>query len=162
MGLQSFGPTSAGSRINTHETPVGHVFRGTEIIGAWNVRSALRHCSTGECLRILDVTQKFSTGGAVVEKRADSPTIPGGPGHGTWRHIEGLNYGVVLRFYRFFVDGRVADSTVITRRLTLDECCTRFSGTALVEVFDESGTLIQSYGATESGERIEFFKENRQ
>ena len=134
--------------------PTREAVNETAVMGSWKVAITLRNCDDGKRTGMVHAVDIFSAGGALKESGSRTAGAMEGPGHGSWRHVGGGRYDSVLRYYRFDPDGSVAELQRVTRSLQLSADGRRFSGTALLEVFDSHDRLVLSQCATEVAERF--------
>ena len=148
VALAALGGTAGSAGADQQ----GQEQRGIQ--GVWNVTVTIRSCTTEAPLFTGRAVLMFNDGGTLAEisDRSNRST-----GLGTWRHLGGNSFTALEEFidYSAFGPGTFNGTEVITREIELSKNADEYTSTAMGEVYNAAGQLINTTCATATATRFE-------
>ena len=128
--------------------------RHSRIVGVWDAQVAILNCTTGDTLASFRGLHKFELGGTAQVVPATNPTALSA--HvGVWSHVEGNNYKLSFKMFRFDPAGNNIGWQVVRFDIALNEDATAYAGLGRGEVFDSNGNFLGASCPTFTGTRFE-------
>jgi len=115
--------------------------RPDRIVGVWDAQIANLDCNTGVVLASFRGLHKYELGGTAQVVPATNPALLSA--HvGTWRRLQGNNYQLAIKMFRFDAAGNSVGWNVVTFNVALNKEGTAEAGTGQAEVFDSDGNSV--------------------
>jgi hypothetical protein len=133
-------PSITVARTGKHHLRSEH--RSAVIIGTWDVQVSPEGQTPFPALLT------FNRGGGVVATESDAP----GTGLGSWAKTGGNRYALAFKTFIFTPDGQPGGWVVVRSQVTLTE--DKLSGPFKFDVFDPTGTKVQSGSGTATATRF--------
>jgi hypothetical protein len=123
--------------------------------GSWNIQVTGRSCATGDAIRTFPSMFTIHRGGTMSEWGSGNPPATRGLGHGVWNYESRNRYASAFQFFRFNADGTHAGRQVIRQQIRLSNDGNSFTSSAVAQVFDANGNVIQTNCSTGAATRFE-------
>lgn len=114
--------------------------RQDRIVGVWDIQVTVANCVNGTTLFAFPALHQYQFGGTGQVVPASDPAANSAHMM-SWTHLSGNDYLSRFKFYRFDAAGMRTGWTVGTNEVSVDENANVYSGTGIVEVFDNNGNL---------------------
>lgn len=124
------------------------------IVGVWDVQVNLLNCSTGVQFASFRGLNKYELGGTAQVVPATNPTALS-PHVGIWSHVEGNNYRLAFKMFRFDPAGNNIGWQIVRFDVAIDEETSLYAGSGEAKVFDSSGNLVGKSCPTITGTRFQ-------
>ncbi len=128
--------------------------RNDRIVGVWDVQVTIFNCSTGAQLFTFRGLHKYELGGTAQVVPATNPTALSAH-MGIWNHLEGNNYQLVFKMFRYDGAGNNIGWQIGRFNITTDGDATLYAGSGKAEVFDADGNLVGTSCPTLTGSRFQ-------
>lgn len=127
--------------------------RQNRIVGLWDVQVTNLNCSTGAPLGSFRGLHKYELGGTAQVVPATNPALLSA--HvGTWSYVQGNNYQLTFKMFRFDAAGNNIGWIVVKFNLETNEDATVEAGPGQSQVFDSNGNLVGAGCPTLTGTRF--------
>lgn len=128
--------------------------RRNRIVGVWDVQVTLLNCSTGAQFASFRGLNKYELGGTAQVVPATNPTALS-PHVGIWSHVEGNNYRLAFKMFRFDPAGNNIGWQVVRFDIAMNDDASLYAGSGKAEVFDVNGNLVGASCPTLTGARFQ-------
>ncbi|HKS76621.1 MAG TPA: hypothetical protein VJQ82_25630 [Terriglobales bacterium] len=111
------------------------------IVGVWDAQINNLDCNTGALLASFRGLHKYELGGTAQVVPATNPALLSA--HvGTWRHVQGSNYQLSIKMFRFDTAGNSVGWNVVKFNVAINKDGTAEAGSGQSEVFDSDGNSL--------------------
>jgi len=123
------------------------------IVGLWDARITNFDCNTGAPLFSFRGLHKYELGGTVQVVPATNPALLSA--HvGVWRHVQGNNYQLAFKMFRFDAAGNSVGWNVVKFDVAINEDATAEAGSGQSEVLDSNGNKVATTCPAFTGTRF--------
>ncbi len=123
------------------------------IVGLWDVQASNFNCATGALLASFPGLHKYELGGTAQVVPATNPALLSAH-TGIWRHVQGDNYQLTFKMFRFDAAGNNIGWIVVNFNVAINEDATAEAGSGQSEVFDSNGNHLATTCPTFTGTRF--------
>jgi hypothetical protein len=127
--------------------------RPNRIVGVFDAQITNSDCSTGTPLFSFRGLHKYELGGTAQVVPGTNPALLSAH-MGIWRHVQGNNYQLAFKMFRFDAAGNNIGWNVVKFNVAINEDATAEAGSGQSEVFDANGNLLVTTCPTFTGTRF--------
>ena len=127
--------------------------RHDRIVGVWDVQVAVASCAGGAPLAMFPAMHTYQFGGTGQVTPGTNPA--GLSAHMmSWTHLGGNDYLSRFKAYRFDGTGKRIGWIVATNEVSINDAATEYTGSGIVEMFNDNGEILGASCPTFSGTRF--------
>lgn len=124
------------------------------IVGVWDVQVTLYNCDTGVPFATFRGLNKYELGGTAQVVPATNPAALSA--HvGVWNHVQGNNYKLAFKMFRFDGTGSTLGSQVVRFDIAINDDATLYAGSGQAQLFDTNGNVVGKSCPTLTGMRFQ-------
>ncbi len=127
--------------------------RHNRIVGVWDAQISVNDCNTGALLFRFLGLHKYELGGTAQVVPATNPA-PLSAHAGIWRHLQGNNYQLAFKMFRFDAAGNNIGWQIVRFDVAINEDATAEAGSGQAEIFDSNGNKVAMSCPTFTGTRF--------